>query len=567
MDLRVKSGFLGGFLVSLGCYGLYIVPAIYTCYCEVIVWLSSTRNLNIGLFFDEGGVLFLSVVLIITGSIVFYCEWYIGDEVFKRRFFFLVISFVGSMAGLILIPNLVTLLIGWDGLGVTSFLLVVYYQRRRSIGAGIITALTNRIGDVLILVCRGYLALEGTWIVYEFVLVREYRLLGLGIIIARITKSAQLPFSAWLPEAIAAPTPVSALVHSSTLVTAGVYLVYRCKDILFANNVDFRPYTFLRLLTVILAGGAAIVEVDLKKIVAYSTLRQLGVIFFSLRIGYVGMALFHLCVHALFKALLFITVGVVIHRRSGCQDLRSLGHGWKKYPVRIVCIEVSIWSLCGLPFISGFYSKDYIIEIGILREQSFVLHFLLLVGLVLTFWYSIRFSSLVRLGLTESLFCQVWQDESSYVKMAYLSLLIGAVVAGWALGEIVQGFKGGLEVTGEDKILILLIGGLALYIYQIRFFFWHKDIKRKVVYFFGRMWGLKFIRGQWLGGLGLSYSDVVYRVIEKGWLEKVGPEGVNELFGRFGGVNSWVQGYHFFRLFMVFLIVIVGILFVVGLVI
>lgn len=188
-------------------------------------------------------------------------------------------------------------MIGWDGLGVVSFLLVIYYINRNSLSAGIITALSNRLGDVFFIIIIGVIRNS---LRYSFVRVSLGNFIfwtGL-VLLGSITKSAQIPFSAWLPEAIAAPTPVSTLVHSSTLVTAGVYVLVRFNDVLgiFSRSI----LLFFSILTIILAGIGAITEVDIKKVVALSTLRQVGIIIFSLGIGAVDIAVFHLVVHAFF---------------------------------------------------------------------------------------------------------------------------------------------------------------------------------------------------------------------------------------------------------------------------
>ena len=160
------------------------------------MWECSSSSIDLSTIVDGSSLLFLSVVCFISRSVLIYCEWYIDGEVFKRRFLGLVLSFVLSMVCLIFIPNFFTLLIGWDGLGITSFLLVIYYQSRRRVYAGIITAITNRVGDVLILCCLGYLGKEGSWSLYESGYIYNYYWVVWSCVVAAITKSAQIPFSA-----------------------------------------------------------------------------------------------------------------------------------------------------------------------------------------------------------------------------------------------------------------------------------------------------------------------------------------------------------------------------------
>ncbi|MEW8078579.1 MAG: proton-conducting transporter membrane subunit [Candidatus Thiodiazotropha endolucinida] len=228
------------------------------------------------------------------------------------------------------------MVLGWDGLGLISFVLVIYYQRDKALGAGLVTALINRVGDVLMLARISLLRESGYWELWGLSL--EEGVVGLVLVmvaVLSITKRAQIPFSYWLPAAIIAPTPVSALVHSSTLVTAGVYLMVR----LLIGVGELQVGGFVRslllvvsLLTNVMAGISACFEVDLKKIVALSTLRQLGIIVMALAMGYYSLAFFHLITHALFKSLMFIRVGRVIHLFGDSQDLRDVGGLWERMP-------------------------------------------------------------------------------------------------------------------------------------------------------------------------------------------------------------------------------------------
>lgn len=206
------------------------------------------------------------------------------------------------------------------------------------------------------------------------------------VILASFTKRAQIPFSAWLPAAIAAPTPVSSLVHSSTLVTAGVYLLIRFSPLIGVREVIL----YVSVLTIVLSGVGANLETDLKKIIALSTLRQLGVIVITLSIGLVELTYFHLVAHALFKSLLFLCAGVYIHRYGDVQDVRGIRGVGVVFPVTsLYFISCSI-ALCGFPFLSGFYSKDLILESYFIIEINFYMIVLVLLGTICTFLYSVR---------------------------------------------------------------------------------------------------------------------------------------------------------------------------------
>lgn len=240
---------------------------------------------------------------------------------------------------------------------------------------------------------------------------------------------------------MAAPTPVSSLVHSSTLVTAGVYLLYRAYGGLLAGRRALFGLSYIRLVTLIIAGAAALVEIDFKKVVALSTLSQLRIIIFSLSIGLPIVAFFHLVSHAIFKALLFLCVGVVIHENKRYQDIRSLGYGWSRYPARMRCIVVAIVSLCGVPFIRGFYSKDCIVEGGLMCNQSIVFYIILMIGLITTFYYSMRMAYRALCGVNKRAVSVVKGGEQIAVKVSYIRLFIGAVFIGYFLVEVIERFS------------------------------------------------------------------------------------------------------------------------------
>jgi len=318
-------------------------------------------DVNISFVFDWIGIRFSSLVLFISASVLWFSSSYIEGDLNLRRFIWLVLLFVASMNLLVYIPNLIAILLGWDGLGLVRFLLVIYYQNYKSFSAGILTVLINRIGDVILLLRIGWFVVQGHWNIfccfsstYSFVLI-------ICVILAAITKRAQIPFSRWLPAAIAAPTPVSALVHSSTLVTAGVFLLIRFFN--FLREYEYFCYLlmFISVITIFIAGLRANIESDLKKIIALSTLSQLGVMIFRLSISLPLLALFHLYTHALFKALLFLCAGSVIHACQHAQDLRFVGRLRIQIPVSISCLNIANIALCGSPFLAGFYSKDIIL--------------------------------------------------------------------------------------------------------------------------------------------------------------------------------------------------------------
>lgn len=368
---------------------------------ELSLGLTSGSPLTVHFLFDLYSVLFLSFIYLISSVVVFYRIFYMRGDLTQVRFLILVLLFVLSINFLVVSPSLLGLIFGWDGLGVTSFLLVVYYNNVSSLRSGLLTVYTNRLGDIF-LFFSFFLVFSLGWTGFDFFYWFDYYVFFLFLLLSGMTKSAQLPFSSWLPAAIAAPTPVSSLVHSSTLVTAGVYLFVRF-FFLFDGLIFLRLFGLLFLLTSFSAGLFACYEVDLKRLVAMSTLSQLGLIICCIRVAHVFFSFFHMISHALFKSLLFLSCGAIILLGLGLQDMRFKGRKVYSSLVLIILLLTANLSLCGLPFLRGFFSKDLIIEtfISISIGSRWVWVFIFCASCILSIVYSFR---LVALSLINNNF-------------------------------------------------------------------------------------------------------------------------------------------------------------------
>lgn len=309
-----------------------------------------------------------------------------------------------------------------------SYCLVIYYQNYRSYNSGIVTVLCNRIGDIGLIIRIGLIVRVGGSCGIRFI---HLKVVVILIILAAITKSAQIPFSSWLPMAIAAPTPVSALVHSSTLVTAGVYLLIRFNSLLITINLS-GFVLFFSVLTMFMSGLMANFEYDLKKVIALSTLRQLGLIIIILRLGLRIISMFHLLTHAIFKSLLFICAGIIIHLMNNNQDIRVYGSLNEFIPFTIIRFYVANLSLCGVPFMAGFYSKDFIIEIVYINLVNYLLLFMIVISLAFTVSYSIRlFYYLYFREMKVNLFINIRENKIinfSMIILVILRIIIGRIL-------------------------------------------------------------------------------------------------------------------------------------------
>jgi len=412
----------------------YVIKTIYIFEIQIINIIS--KPLEFVILMDLYSLSFFLSVLLITLRVLVFRSPYIGGDLFTVRFHGLLLSFVFSIILLIFRPNLVSIIVGWDGLGISSYLLVVYYSRRKSFKAGIITAITNRIGDCLLIVYVGrYFYINS----YSSIIIegsfKEEILLTLVFLVAVRTKRAQIPFRAWLPAAIAAPTPVSALVHSSTLVTAGVYLLFRFNKF-YLDLTSSNYLLWAGGLTILLARFRALSEIDIKKIVALSTLSQLGVIVLSLGGNLIKLGFLHLLAHAFFKALLFISTGSIIHACSSYQDMRKAGRVAETMPFSSSVIFVCLFRLIGIPFMVRFYSKETIIENLVLMKLRIIPWRIMIVGVFLTGAYSIRMLYLVNIISSNQLRLHIKSDNDTTVNLRMLILLIPASLFGGILSRL-----------------------------------------------------------------------------------------------------------------------------------
>lgn len=530
----VRMVFLLVFSLGRLFLGLYFVFYDYSVFVDWEFLMINGRSVVITLLFDWVSLIFLSFVLFISSIVVMYSRGYIFGDYNVNRFVLIVLLFVASMCFVILSPNLISILLGWDGLGLVSYCLIIYYQNFRSSYAGMLTALSNRIGDVAILLGIGFMSCMGRWefpFYYFESFSFEIGLVAFFAVLAGMTRSAQIPFSAWLPAAIAAPTPVSALVHSSTLVTAGVYLIIR-----FYPYIEGRVLQsfllFISCFTMFMAGLGANFETDLKKIIALSTLSQLGVMLFSLSLGCVGLAFFHLLTHALFKSLLFLCAGSIIHSVGGTQDLRSMGGLSFFMPLTVSCFNVSNLALCGIPFLAGFYSKDLIIEMCMGSWVRWFIFIVLIISTGFTVCYSFRLAYISVIGIYLSLVCGFIGDEDCVMTWPMIFLTCFSCIGGCIVSWFVIPFSDLAVLPFFLRISILFVvffGGLAgvflgswsvlgsKSFYYIFYF---------ISFFSGGIWFMPYLSTRYSVFLPLYLGELYYRVGDHGWLEYFGGQGI-----------------------------------------
>nr|AJW76350.1 NADH dehydrogenase subunit 5 [Cylindraustralia sp. HS-2014] len=523
---------------------IFIIMAIYFTLYDLVVFYEwnicflNTGNIEMAVLLDWMSLWFLGFVTLISSLVIMYSEGYMEGEVYLSRFIILVLLFVLSMIFLIISPNIISILLGWDGLGLVSYCLVIYYQNEKSYNAGMLTALMNRVGDVALLMSIAWMINFGSWnyIYYLSYAKIDYSMMIIAylVVLAAMTKSAQIPFSSWLPAAMAAPTPVSALVHSSTLVTAGVYLLIRFYKILNESGV-LNFMLILAVLTMFMAGMGAMFECDLKKIIALSTLSQLGLMMGILAMGYPTLAYFHLLTHALFKALLFMCAGSMIHNIKSVQDIRYLGVMSMHMPLTSVCFNIANLSLCGMPFLSGFYSSDLILENVSFNLSNSFIWLLFLISTMLTVMYSFRLFYYSMMGDNNFYSNYSFSDSNKFINMGMLMLMFVAVFGGCLLSWMI--FPSPILIVLPvlmklTTLLIIVMGAwLGYEVSKIQFSFDVNSLKSILMSsFIGSMWFLPYLSTKYMSFYPLTLSSNISKSLDCGWSEQLGGQGFYKTF-------------------------------------
>ena len=361
-------------------------------------WINSgTLNVNWSIKIDALSSVMLVVVTVISALVHIYSIGYMSHDPHKPRFMAYLSLFTFAMLTLVSADNFLQLFFGWEGVGLCSYFLIGFWFKKDTANAAAIKAfLVNRVGDFgfalgifLIFYLFGTLNYDEVFLKIPELVNKEISLLNnsppfaflgtkvksidlicLLLFIGAMGKSAQIFLHTWLPDAMEGPTPVSALIHAATMVTAGVFLVVRCSPIFEYSVLALNVVTIIGMSTAFFAATIALVQTDIKKIIAYSTCSQLGYMFFAAGVGAYNVAMFHLFTHAFFKALLFLGSGSVIHAFNNEQNINKMGSVWKKIPYTWVMMIIGTLALTGFPFLSGFYSKDAIIEFAYLKGNT-----------------------------------------------------------------------------------------------------------------------------------------------------------------------------------------------------
>ena len=612
----ITSGFFGKYIGDRNCEivtSLFVsISAILSLilFYQVIVnqyennviiatWINSgTLDVNWSIKIDALSSIMLVVVTLVSSLVHIYSIGYMSHDPHKPRFMAYLSLFTFAMLTLVTSDNFLQLFFGWEGVGLCSYFLIGFWFKKETANAAAIKAfVVNRVGDFglalgifLIFYLFGTLNYSEVFqkvpeiidkeLLFLSIHIKAIDLICILLFIGAMGKSAQIFLHTWLPDAMEGPTPVSALIHAATMVTAGVFLVVRCSPIFEYSPFTLNIITIIGMTTAFFAATIALVQTDIKKIIAYSTCSQLGYMFFAVGVGAYNVAMFHLFTHAFFKALLFLGSGSVIHSFKDEQDINQMGGVYKKLPYTYAFMIIGTLALTGFPFLSGFYSKDAIIEFAYLKGNT-TGYYAAGIGIltaVLTSIYSWRLIFKTFHGSYNNKNIKIDEThESPLVMLIPLILLsIGAIFAGFAFKELFVGHGGVNNFWGQSIFflkplstehpptwLLILTPILVIISIPISYYLFVKNkiLPEKIArinqplykflvnkWYFDELYEFVFIKTSKKIGLFL------WKIVDVKIIDGIGPDGVSSLIKKISiKANKFQSGYIYHYAFIMLL--------------
>jgi len=600
------------FLMS--CVAFYEVAlAGSPCYFEVMTWIDSEMfSTSWGFMFDSLTVVMLVVVTCVSTLVHLYSTEYMGGDPHLPRFMSYLSLFTFFMLILVTADNFLQMFVGWEGVGLCSYLLInFWFARLQANKAAIKAMLVNRVGDFGLAIGIFAIFLTFKSIDYATVFAAAPSVIGqtttffnfevdtltlicLLLFVGAVGKSAQIGLHTWLPDAMEGPTPVSALIHAATMVTAGVFLLARCSPIFEYAPTALVVVTVMGAMTAFFAGTTGLLQNDLKRVIAYSTCSQLGYMVFACGLSGYSVGVFHLANHAFFKALLFLSAGSVIHAMGDEQDMRKMGGLVRVLPYTYAMFFIGSLALMGFPFLTGFYSKDVILEIAYAHYtlHGHFAHWLGTLAAFFTAFYSMRLLYLTFLAETNS-YRQIMQhahDAPFAMGFPLFVLSLGSMFIGYLTKDMIIGvgtdFWGNALFTHPNNLTMLeaefiphyiklvpvvfsLTGAISAFILYMSYSNSLYELKvspmgRKMYTFLNRKWFFDKVYNDYVTQNMLSFGyHTSYKLIDRGVFEFLGPLGLSRLVSKRGsGFASLQTGFLYHYAFVMLL----GVTFIVAIV-